>query len=259
MQESTSFVTFPLDAIVFDCDGTLSKIEGIDYLAEQNGAGIQVKELTELAMSETGITPDLYKKRISLVKPSRKQLILAGQEYFYQRSQDLDSVIQIFKNLSKELFIISAGLNPAVKIFAALLGIPESNVFAVDIKFNEEGNYLNYDHQSPMTSRNGKRKVIEELKKSYPNILHVGDGMNDYEAHDVVSRFVGYGGAAYRIHMEQLCEFYIKSASLLPLLALALTEKEFDILSDTDKNFYQQGLNYIINGEVKVPVAIVNS
>jgi phosphoserine phosphatase len=30
----------PLDAVVFDCDGTLSQIEGIDALAEKNDVGV---------------------------------------------------------------------------------------------------------------------------------------------------------------------------------------------------------------------------
>ena len=37
----------PVDAIVFDCDGTLSLIEGIAVLAHANGVGEHVRELTE--------------------------------------------------------------------------------------------------------------------------------------------------------------------------------------------------------------------
>ena len=71
-----------LDAIVFDCDGTLSAIEGIDVLADAQGVGAEVKVLTEQAMSKDGITLDLYQKRMELVRPTHKQLMHLGDQYF---------------------------------------------------------------------------------------------------------------------------------------------------------------------------------
>lgn len=47
-----------IDAIVFDCDATLSQIEGIDGLAKVNGVEERVRLLTEEAME----------KRVSTVK-----------------------------------------------------------------------------------------------------------------------------------------------------------------------------------------------
>lgn len=252
MQTLNWQLKFPIDAVVFDCDGTLSQIEGIDVLASKNGVGEQVHRLTELAMSEKGITSDLYENRISLVKPNRHQIIQLGQEYFDNRTPDIDSVVQIFRDLGKKLYIISAGVNPSVKIFGELLGILEKNIFAVKLDFDEQGNYLDYDRESPMSMKNGKRKVIERIKWQYRHILYVGDGMNDYEAHDMVDRFVGYGGFAYREHIDQLCDYYIKSKTMLPLLALGLTSDEVERLSSVDQQKYQLGLNVIQEGLVTV-------
>lgn len=248
-------LTHPLDAIVFDCDSTLSEIEGIDVIAEQNGFAQQVKDLTNKAMNETGVTPDLYQQRMLLVKPSRHKLIELGQEYFLRRAPDIISVIDVFKALHKNLFVLSAGLNPSVKIFAALLNIPEENVFAVDVTFDEQGNYVDYDHTSLLTTHNGKRAIIEKLKEQHPRILSIGDGMNDYEAHAIVDRFVGYGGVAPREKIKELCEVYIKSPSLLPLLPLSLTPYECQKLITNNQQQLQKGFEYIDEGFVDIKLA----
>ncbi|TAK75879.1 MAG: phosphoserine phosphatase, partial [Gammaproteobacteria bacterium] len=54
----------PIPAIVFDCDGTLSMIEGIDELAKHNGVSEAVQALTAEAMEKTGLHPDLYRQRL---------------------------------------------------------------------------------------------------------------------------------------------------------------------------------------------------
>ncbi len=239
-----------LDAIVFDCDGTLSAIEGIDVLADAQGVGAEVKVLTEQAMSKDGITLDLYQKRMELVRPTHKQLMHLGDQYFTTRCQDIDAVLAIFKRLNKTLFIISAGLNPSVKVFAKQLELPESCVYAVDVMFDQQGAYRDFDRHALTADRHGKPRIIEQLKKTYPHILHVGDGMNDLEAQPVVDRFVGYGGISYRQYIADLCEFYIKSASMTPLLPLALTAAEVQQLTTEEKHFYDKGQQYIHDAAV---------
>jgi len=43
------------DVICFDCDSTLSRIEGIDELARRVGMGEEMSKLTDLAMN--GVVP----------------------------------------------------------------------------------------------------------------------------------------------------------------------------------------------------------
>src|SRR5579863_8854630 len=87
----------PLEAIIFDCDGTLSRIEGIDELARRNGAGEKVRDLTEEAMGKTGLNLCLYKKRLDLVKPTQEQVISLGMEYFTNRVPDLEATLSLLK------------------------------------------------------------------------------------------------------------------------------------------------------------------
>lgn len=240
----------PIDVISFDCDGTLSRIEGIDVLAHQNQVGEEVEAMTSLAMNETGITADLYKKRLFLVKPSRRQLIQLGQEYYYHRVLDIILVIEALISLNKLIYVLSAGLNPAVKIFSALLGISEEYVFAVDVYFDKDGKFKDYDHGAPTSGLRGKHDIIKCIKETHEKVAHVGDGMNDYEVNEIADRFIGYGGVKYRENIAKICDFYIKSPSLAPLLPLVLTKEEASRLMDKYKKLYEQGVELIKKSQV---------
>lgn len=240
----------PIDAVVFDCDGTLSQIEGIDALAERAGVFKEVSALTEKAMSVTGITPEIFARRMNLVKPTLHQVVELGQQYYEHRIQDVASVVEAFLSTGKSVFVISAGLNPAVKIFAALLGIPEQNVYAVDVNFDESGKYQDFNHDAPTASRGGKRKIIDELTKIHPRILFVGDGMNDVEASDAVERFVGFGGFRFRENIVKHSDFYIKTPSFAALLPLGLMPCEQGRLAKSATQLFEIGKSQIEMGEV---------
>lgn len=232
----------PINAITFDCDGTLSAIEGIDELAKLNGVSSEVESLTAEAMGKSGINPDLYQKRLNLVMPKQNQLSALGHQYFANQVSDAAQVIQMLKRLGKTIYIVSAGLFPAVKIFGELLQIPQQNIFAVDIYFDTEGNYLDYDQTSPLIHNHGKRNIVTHLKSMHQQIIHVGDGLNDLITHDLVTRFIGYGGVFYRENIASSCPFYIHTLSIASLLPFVLTPHEYEKLTPTEQVLYHKGL-----------------
>ncbi|PNT88479.1 phosphoserine phosphatase [Coxiella burnetii] len=245
-------ITTPIDAVIFDCDGTLSQIEGIDHLAEINNVDSEVRLLTETAMNLTGITADIYRKRLDLVNPTKDQVDQLDEQYYANLTPDAAEIISILHNLNKTVYVISAGIQAAVEAFAKRLGIPTSHVFAVAVYFDGKGRYLNYEHQSPLTYQLGKRKVIEALRLNHHRFVYVGDGMNDIEAVNLAERFIGYGGAYYRSHLAEMCDYYIKSRTLAPMLPLSLTLEEFERLSQVEKTLYQKGLKQINEGNVLI-------
>lgn len=240
----------PIDTVVFDCDGTLSTLEGIDELAKKNNVGREVQELTTVAMGQTGINADLYEHRLNLVKPTEAQVLAQGQEYLEHIVLDVQSVISILKQLHKSIYVISAGLYPAVITFCKQLGIPRTNIFAVPIKFDSQGKYQDFDRTCPLVNRDGKRRVLQAIKQSHPAVTYVGDGMNDFAVYDMAERFVGYGGAFYYEKLASACQYYIKSKSMAALLPLALTETEANTLTGTARALYEAGLAAILAGEV---------
>lgn len=242
----------PIQAIIFDCDGTLSTVEGIDELAKVNGVSQAVKTLTTIAMSQSGINPDLYQKRLDLVYPNQDQVLALGHQYFTNQVPDVADVIRVLQRLNKNLYVVSAGLFPAVKIFGQLLQIPHENIFAVDIQFDEAGNFIDYEKTSPLINNHGKCEIVKLLKNSYDSIIHIGDGLNDIVTRDLVTRFIGYGGVCYRENIAELCQYYIRSASLAPLLPLSLTQNEYEMLLPHEQSLFEKGMLAIHEGNVRI-------
>ena len=238
-------IAAPLDAVIFDCDGTLSSIEGIDELARQNGVGDIVETMTAQAMSNTGVSADLYAERLALVQPNQQQVLDLGQAYIDHCNPGVVSVIAILQRMGKAVYVLSAGLQPSVEVLAKYLNIPDHHVFAVDIDFDADGHYAEFDQASPLVAAGGKCQVVEQLKQQHARIMHVGDGMNDADVHGHVTCFIGYGGVFYRESIRSRSDYYIESASLLPILALALTKTEADQLRDSALATYQEGLQLI--------------
>lgn len=242
----------PVSAIVFDCDGTLSSIEGIDFLAKNNGVGDVVKSLTSTAMDKSGLNPVLYQKRLDLVFPRREQVHALGHQYFAHRVPDISDVINLLKRLNKAIYLISAGVNPAVRMFGEMLQIHPDNVYAVDLSFDQQGNFLDFERNSPLINNDGKRKIVEQIKNEHPAIIHIGDGLNDIVTYDLVTRFIGYGGVAYRKNIAELCQYYITTLSFAPLVPLALTQAESENLLPEEQALYQRGLAAIEEGKVQI-------
>ncbi|MDR3478509.1 MAG: HAD-IB family phosphatase [Gammaproteobacteria bacterium] len=234
-----------INTVIFDCDGTLSAIEGIDELANKNNVTDKVKALTAEAMGKTGIYPELYQTRLDLVRPTQADVVKLTEAYFANLSGDVKEVIQIFKRLGKKICVVSAGVNPAVSQFGAMLGIFHENIFAVDLTFDSMGNYVDFDRHSPMITASGKRDIVTQLKQTGAETLFVGDGLNDLAVIDLVARFVGYGGSFYRDNIASRCEFYIQTLSMAALLPLALTAEEFLLLEDHEKALYLKGMKDI--------------
>lgn len=203
-----------MDAIIFDCDGTLSDIEGIVELARMNHQLAPVAKLTEQAMSQTGMTSDIYQQRLDVVQPTREQCQALAQHYYDTRTPGLDALLDWAREQHRAIFVISAGVNPAVSLFAKQLNIPSEQVFAVDLSFDNNGHYQDFDRQSPMTQPAGKRTIVNNIAKSHAHLVYIGDGKNDLEVKDDVDMFIGYGGAFYRPSMASACQYYIREHTL---------------------------------------------
>jgi phosphoserine phosphatase len=240
----------PVNAVIFDCDGTLSAIEGIDELASANQVADRVRSLTADAMGQIGMNPQVYRERLELVTPRQEQLFALGQLYLQHQVPDVNHVIQVLQRLHKTVYIVSAGMNPAVALFGEKLKISRHQIYAVDVQFDDQGNYITFDTTSPLINNDGKRHIVAKLKEKHASIAHIGDGMNDIATYDLVNRFIGYGGVYYREQLASRCDYYIRSHSLAPLLPLLLTQDECLALTSDEQTLYQKGLGLMQEGAI---------
>ena len=209
--------------------------------------GEAVVALTHKAMSETGMTPEIYAQRLALTKPTHQQILAVADQYIATLTPDTAAVINILQHLNKSVYIMSAGIQLAVEIVGKFLHVPKKNIYAVNVNFDNQGHYRDFDHQSPLVFNDGKRKIIQQLKGKHQHFALIGDGLNDFIAHDSVTRFIGYGGTFYRQNLAKLCEFYITAPSMAGVLPLTITQEEYNSLHQSEKNLYQFGLYEFLN------------
>ena len=69
------------DGIAFDCDATLSALEGIDQLAALAGVAEQVSALTHRAMNGEIPLDAIYGERLALIRPRERDLATIAQQY----------------------------------------------------------------------------------------------------------------------------------------------------------------------------------
>ncbi|BCA96992.1 phosphoserine phosphatase [Legionella antarctica] len=242
----------PIDVFFFDCDSTLSLIEGIDLLASMNDVAEPVKAITKRCMSTTGLNLADYRKRLDYIRPNKMQIKQLAANYSTHLTPGVKEVIRLFHSLDKKIFIISGGIKSAIVPMAKDLGIQPDRVLAVDIYFNDDGSYQGFDQKNELTQANGKSICIANVLKENERSLLLGDGFSDWEAQDFVTRFVGYAGLNPKAWVQTHSDFYILQTNIMPVLALGLTNEEQQNLTGEDKASYAAGLDAIKKGLVLI-------
>ena len=214
-------------SVVFDCDSTLVTIEGIDELA---GDRIdEVRRMTDLAMDGAMPLEEVYGERLALIDPTREAVGAVGRAYLASLVEDAKETVEALRWLGKEVRIVSGGLLPPVLEVARALGVPDAAVAAVDIHFDGEGRYLDFDRASPLARSGGKPDVVAAWSLPRPAVL-VGDGSTDLEARSAVDCFVAFAGVVRRDAVCAAADLVLDAPALAPVLALAASAEEKDRL-----------------------------
>ncbi len=183
--------------VVFDCDSTLSAIEGIDELAI--GRREAIAALTESAMRGEVPLQAVYGQRLALIRPGRDAVAALGAQYITTAVPGARETVAALRAHGVEVRILSGGLRQAILPFAAWLGLRPEDVAAVDIYFDDSGEYAGFDEASPLTRSGGKHTVLTAWRTALPTpILMVGDGITDLEARPAVEMFIAYAGVVER-------------------------------------------------------------
>jgi phosphoserine phosphatase len=207
------------DVICFDCDSTLSKIEGIDELARRAGCFDAMAKLTDLAMNGELPLEAVYGKRLETIRPDKAAIDWVAELYI---QEIVDGVTEVFAALSacgKEIHIISGGLRQAILPLARFLGLPEDHVHAVDIVFNEDGSYRGYNEQSPLARSGGKSEICKQLLNGKQSLVIIGDGKTDMEAKQPGVTVIGFGGVCDRAVVRGLADEFVGDADLTAVLS----------------------------------------
>lgn len=214
----------PFDTVVLDCDSTLSTIEGIDELARRAGVYDICCELTNASMEGRVPLEDVYGKRLEQIRPQRSDLDWLGQHYVENITRGAAELVHRLREQGKRVCIISGGLRPAVLSLARVLNIPDENVFAVDISFNDDGTFRDFDRNSPLTRAGGKADVVRQLRADGQRLVCIGDGITDLDMQMEEVLFIGYGGVKCRDRVKAGAEVFVDDPSLLHVLPYILPD-----------------------------------
>lgn len=207
--------------VVFDCDSTLARIEGIDELAGPHAE--EIRRLTEAAMDGAVALEEVYGRRLEIIRPTRERVEALGAEYVAALVPDAREVVSALLSLGKTVRVVSGGLRPPVEAAARALGLAAEDVAAVGIDFGADGAYAGFERGSPLARSGGKAAVLGAWDLPRPALL-VGDGATDLEARPAVDAFAAYMGVAWRDAVAAGADVVIRSESLAPVLALAATD-----------------------------------
>jgi phosphoserine phosphatase len=202
-----------LKLICFDCDSTLSSVEGIDELARLRGPEIfrQVEALTEDAMNGKIRIEEIFGLRLTAIRPTKDDAAAVGRRYMGSVEPTAKATIAALAGKGWTSVIISGGFRQAIRPLADFLGV--QRVEAVDLYFEADGTYKGYDSEYPSTRSGGKVDIVNRLRGEFrpEKVVMVGDGVSDLETVPVVDLFVGFGGFATRERVKREAKAFVTS------------------------------------------------
>src|SRR5688572_19083291 len=223
--------------VIFDCDSTLTTVEGIDELASLKGQTEHIAELTRQAMD--GLVPleEVYAARLELLQPTRAELARVGRIYRRTLVPEAAETVAALQAAGAEVFIVSGGLKAAVIDLARYLKIPATNVFAVEVELDPfQGQWWDYVRHrytgnpderylafapTPLAESSGKITVVSALSQGARTLMVV-DGSTDLATLGTAGLFAGFGGIARRQAVGDGADVFIEGPGLGAVLLLAL-------------------------------------
>ncbi len=209
--------------MIFDCDSTLSRIEGVEELSSEHRS--QVAALTEAAMAGEVPLEEVYGRRLELIRPSAEDVDRVGRQYIDERIPGVEDVVRQLGRAGVTVRVISGGLRPAVLVLTRFLGLEDEAVAAVDLRFDPDGSYAGFDEASPLARAGGKSEVLREWREVTPAPrMLVGDGATDLEAKADVDLFVAFTGVVRRSTVAAGADVEVDETSLDRIVELALPQ-----------------------------------
>lgn len=231
-RQTPRWVTFT--HVFFDCDGTLTRVEGIVELARMRGRAEEVDALTQSAMEGKTPLEEVYNRRLAMISPTREEVLRLAEVYRKNAIPDARPTVKALQRCGLEVHILSGGLLEAVRRFGHWLGVPASRIHAVPLRYtpfvgtwwqsgSDPGGVALQASESPLAGQEGKPALLRELIRPGWRTLLVGDGATDLKAREAVTLFAAYMGVFRRPRVLEEAEVAILAESLALVLPLALS------------------------------------
>lgn len=187
-----------MGSVIFDFDSTLVSCEGLEEILRPKLDGKpelmeQVETLTKEAMAGRMLFGEALAARLAIAAPSKDEVETFGEQLHEYLTPGMEQLVFRLKELDVDSWIISGGLREAILPVAKQLGIPEKQVGAVQLRWDEDGSFAGLDPADPFAHSKlaGARTLCRHWSKP---VIGVGDGMTDYDLyqHGLVQHFIIY-------------------------------------------------------------------
>jgi phosphoserine phosphatase len=207
--------------VCFDCDSTLSAIEGIEELARLRHPDVvaKVEAMTTAAMNGDVRVEDVFRLRLDIVQPTATDAATIGRRYVETIEPTAEATVARLMAANWTCVIVSGGFRQAIQPLADRLKI--QRIEAVDLYFGANGRYAGFDADAPTARSGGKPEIMRRLREEFKpeRLVMVGDGVSDLEAKPAVDLFVGFGRYAVRERVKREAAIFVHSLdALVPLL-----------------------------------------
>ena len=236
--------------VCFDCDSTLTTIEGIDWLAERAGAGVEVEALTRRAMDGDVPLESVFAERLAIVRPRPDDLAALARAYALHAVEDARETLAALATAGIEPWIVSGGLLEAVEPFATWLGIDPGRVLAVPIRWSDPDPWAAAAAHT-LASTGGKRQALARLAED-ADITLVGDGASDAAARTAVDRLIGFGGVVRHERMREAADLWIDAPTLSPVVPFLVGRHPGSLAGTIHEEVWKKGAALIEAGQASL-------
>mmetsp|Transcript_22895 Transcript_22895/g.57860 ORF Transcript_22895/g.57860 Transcript_22895/m.57860 type:complete len:260 (+) Transcript_22895:523-1302(+) len=195
--------------VVFDFDSTLIQSESLEVMLdcvlsqdpEKNEKMRQIAEWTDKGMNGECSFKEGLEARLRIASPTASDIDRFCQLYCPSSfSRGFPELVAELQKQGKQVFILSGGFRDLILPFARYLSIPDDNVFAVEINWDADGNFVSLDDTNGFSL--SKLEGAERIKHRFANgaTIAVGDGFTDYKlfSSGICTDFIAYTEHAAR-------------------------------------------------------------
>lgn len=161
----------------------------------------------------------VYGRRLELIRPHRKDVEALAARYLESLVEGAEDTLQTLLAAGSQIHLVTAGIAQAVLPLAQHLHIPDRAVHAVELDFEADGTYRDFDRRSLLTRSGGKELVVRDIRaRTHGRAAFVGDGVTDLEAKPAVDLFIGFGGVHTRPRVRDNADIFVDEPHLTAVL-----------------------------------------
>lgn len=214
--------------VIFDFDSTLISVESLEIilnsLVNKDPEKLNIiARLTNEAMNGEISFKDALIGRLNIAMPTQQSITNFITTHCPDSlSTGMAKLIRILQENNVDIFIISGGFKEVILPFANYLNLPQQNIYAVEIDWDNEGNFIGLNNSNGFAD--SKIKGAEKIRSKFSgNSVIIGDGFTDYQLYQasIVGDFIAYTGNAKRQKVIKYAPHIAESVNdLLQLFAL---------------------------------------